>query len=225
MTAEAIGLSKWFGQKVALSDVSVSFGPGVTGLLGPNGAGKTTLLRVLSGLQVPSQGEVRLLGVDPRRDRSVYSTVAMVPEDEAVYPDLSAREFIRLRARLAGVAEFPDRFRLDRSGVEEDGRTFVAVHTHSDTLRILELLNLRERIRLFASSFLALPAIVRATDLGVIMPGHVAREIAAAGDLAVVEPQLPLRDFTVSLHWSRRQQSDPAHRWMRELIAELFHVN
>ena len=105
MTAEAIGLSKWFGQKVALSDVSVSFGPGVTGLLGPNGAGKTTLLRVLSGLQVPSQGEVRLLGVDPRRDRSVYSTVAMVPEDEAVYPDLSAREFIRLRARLAGVED------------------------------------------------------------------------------------------------------------------------
>jgi ABC-2 type transport system ATP-binding protein len=103
MTAQAIGLSKWFGQKVALSDVTVDFGPGVTGLLGPNGAGKTTLLRVLTGLQVPSQGEVRVLGVDPRQDRSVYRRVALVPEDEAVYPDLTARQFVMLRARLASM--------------------------------------------------------------------------------------------------------------------------
>lgn len=100
MTAQAIGLSKWFGQKVALSDVTVDFAPGVTGLLGPNGAGKTTLLRVLTGLQVPSQGAVKVLGVDPRRDRSIYSRIAMVPEDEAVYTDLTAREFISLKARL-----------------------------------------------------------------------------------------------------------------------------
>jgi ABC-2 type transport system ATP-binding protein len=103
MTAQAIGLSKWFGQKVALSDVTVDFGPGVTGLLGPNGAGKTTLLRVLTGLQVPSQGEVRVLGVDPRQDRSVYRRIALVPEDEAVYPDLTARQFVMLRARLASM--------------------------------------------------------------------------------------------------------------------------
>lgn len=100
MSASAIGVSKWFGQKVALSDVTVEFGPGVTGLLGPNGAGKTTLLRVLTGLQVPSQGEVRVLGVDPRRDRSVYRRMALVPEDEAIYPDLSARTFVTLKARL-----------------------------------------------------------------------------------------------------------------------------
>ncbi|HSJ27353.1 MAG TPA: ABC transporter ATP-binding protein [Acidimicrobiia bacterium] len=105
MTVQAIGLSKWFGQKVALSDVTVDFTPGVTGLLGPNGAGKTTLLRVLTGLQVPSQGEVVVLGTDPRRDRSIYRRVALVPEDEAVYPDLTGREFVTLRARLAGCAE------------------------------------------------------------------------------------------------------------------------
>ncbi|HVR33162.1 MAG TPA: ABC transporter ATP-binding protein [Acidimicrobiia bacterium] len=104
MSASAIRVSKWFGQKVALSDVSVEFGPGVTGLLGPNGAGKTTLLRVLTGLQVPSQGEVRVLGVDPRRDRSVYRRMALVPEDEAVYPDLSARSFVTLKARLGQLA-------------------------------------------------------------------------------------------------------------------------
>jgi ABC-2 type transport system ATP-binding protein len=105
MTAQAIGLSKWFGQKVALSDVTVDFSPGVTGLLGPNGAGKTTLLRVLTGLQVPSQGSVSILGVDPRTDRSVYERVAIVPEDEAVYPDLTGRQFVTLKAKLGRCAD------------------------------------------------------------------------------------------------------------------------
>ena len=103
MTVRAIGLSKWFGQKVALSDVTVEFEPGVTGLLGPNGAGKTTLLRVLTGLQVPSQGSVEIHGVDPRRDRRIYERVAVVPEDESVSPDLTARAFLRMRGSLVGV--------------------------------------------------------------------------------------------------------------------------
>ncbi len=108
MTVEAVGLSKWFGQKVAISDVTVSFGPGVTGLLGPNGAGKTTLLRVLCGLQVPSQGTVTILGADPRADRSIYAKVGLVPEDEHVYPDMTARQFIGLKAKLAGVVGVQD---------------------------------------------------------------------------------------------------------------------
>ena len=64
-TVVAANLSKWFGQKVAVSEVNCSFGPGVTGLLGPNGAGKTTLLRVLSGLLSPSAGKAAILGRDP----------------------------------------------------------------------------------------------------------------------------------------------------------------
>ncbi len=50
----------WFGQKVALSELSCSFGPGVTGLLGPNGAGKTTLMRAMTGLLGPNAGTVRV---------------------------------------------------------------------------------------------------------------------------------------------------------------------
>jgi len=99
---------------------------------------------------------------------------------------------------------------------------FVAVRSHSETLRILAMLNLQDRVRLSASHFLALPSIVRATDLGVILPRRLAHDFAAGGAYAVIEPRLPLRDFAVSLHWSRRRQSDPAQRWMRALIAELF---
>lgn len=123
MSLRGIAVSKWFGQKVALSDVTVEFGPGVTGLLGPNGAGKTTLLRVLTGLQVPSQGEVRVLGVDPRVDRAIYSHVAMVPEDEAVYPDLTARRFVELKATLAKV---PDAAAAVDRVIEQVGLTAAA---------------------------------------------------------------------------------------------------
>ena len=100
---EVTELSKWFGQKVAVSEVSIGFDAGVTGILGPNGAGKTTLLRLITGLQVPSQGTVRVLGVDPRKDPGVYSKISLVPEDEAVYPTLTCREFVELNASLAGI--------------------------------------------------------------------------------------------------------------------------
>lgn len=99
---------------------------------------------------------------------------------------------------------------------------FVVVRSHSDTLRILDMLGLQDRIKLFASNFLALPAIVRGTDLAVIMPSQIATQFNAGGGYIVVDPQLPLRDFTVSLHWSRRQHSDPSHLWLRQLIGGIF---
>lgn len=96
-------LSKWFGPKVAVSEVTIGFGPGITGLLGPNGAGKTTLMRVIAGLQRPSQGNVTVLGVDPRANSSIFRDIALVPEDEAIYERMSGRSFVELAARLAKV--------------------------------------------------------------------------------------------------------------------------
>jgi ABC-2 type transport system ATP-binding protein len=102
-TIEVNGLSKWFGNKVAVSELSVNFSPGITGLLGPNGAGKTTMMRVVAGLQVPSQGSVSILGKDPRTDPEIYRKVALVPEDDAVYGHLTARQFVTLTARLSRI--------------------------------------------------------------------------------------------------------------------------
>ncbi|MGH9276565.1 MAG: ABC transporter ATP-binding protein [Acidimicrobiales bacterium] len=104
-TIEVRDVSAWFGQKVALSDLSCSFGPGVTGLLGPNGAGKTTLMRLLSGLLPPSRGRVFVAGGDPRRDTAIRKVLALVPEDEAVPGALTARQLVRYRADLFGVAD------------------------------------------------------------------------------------------------------------------------
>lgn len=97
-------MSKWFGQKVAVSDLSCSFGTGLTGLLGPNGAGKTTLLRVIAGLLQPSDGSVTLLGENPRRKPAVYAAVALVPEEDAVYGFLTARQLVRYAAQLSGTS-------------------------------------------------------------------------------------------------------------------------
>lgn len=99
---------------------------------------------------------------------------------------------------------------------------FVAVRTHADTLRILELLKLQEQVRLTTEHFMVLPAIVKATDLAVIMPRNIALAFAQDGGYAVVEPPLPLRDFAVSLHWSRRFEADAGNRWLREQMVGLF---
>ena len=99
---------------------------------------------------------------------------------------------------------------------------FVAVRTHADTLRILQLLQLEDRLRLTTEHFMVLPAIVKATDLAVVMPRNIAQGFAQDGGYAIVEPPLPLRDFVVSLHWSRRFEADPGNRWLRQAIVALY---
>jgi ABC-2 type transport system ATP-binding protein len=119
-TVDVVNTSVWFGQKVALSELSCSFGPGVTGLLGPNGAGKTTLMRAITGLIPVNQGTVRVEGRNPRSDRSVHARMALVPEDEAVPSGLTARQLVRYVADLQGVTDraAPDRA-LDEVGMLE----------------------------------------------------------------------------------------------------------
>ena len=100
---EVENASKWFGDVVAVSDVTFSLGPGVTALLGPNGAGKSTLLRMLCGLTPPDRGTVRILGADPRKDIAVRGRISIVPQQEAMFEALGAFEFVRLAAVLNGI--------------------------------------------------------------------------------------------------------------------------
>lgn len=99
---------------------------------------------------------------------------------------------------------------------------YVAVRTHSETLRILQQLDLDGRLVLSSAHFLALPAIIARTDLAVVMPEAIARRFVDAKSYALLPTDLPRSRFTVSLHWSRRFESDPAHKWMRDLFVRLF---
>ena len=93
-------ISRWYGNVVAVNDISFEVGHGITGLLGPNGAGKTTLLHMVAGLLAPSAGEVRIDGEPTWRRPQMYRRVGLVPERETVYPYLTGREFVALNAHL-----------------------------------------------------------------------------------------------------------------------------
>ena len=96
-------VSRWYGNVVAVNEISFALGPGVTGLLGPNGAGKTTILHMAAGLLAPSAGQVRLDGEPAWRNPSIYRRLGLVPEREAVPSHLTARQYVELNARLHGL--------------------------------------------------------------------------------------------------------------------------
>ncbi|MGZ4481109.1 MAG: ABC transporter ATP-binding protein [Gaiellales bacterium] len=103
MNAPAIeftGVSRWYGDTVALADVSFTADGGVIGLLGHNGAGKSTTLKLSAGFSTPNSGSVRIFGVDPRRSPDVYRRIGIVPDHSPPWPFLSAREVVELSARL-----------------------------------------------------------------------------------------------------------------------------
>jgi heme exporter protein A len=104
---EVEGLARHYGEREALSDVSLSLREGQTLVVfGPNGAGKTTLLRVLATLLRPHAGSVRVLGSElPQEAWAVRGRLGLLGHEPLLYRELTARENLRFHARLHGVAE------------------------------------------------------------------------------------------------------------------------
>lgn len=192
--------SVWFGAKVALSEVTCSFGPGVTGLLGPNGAGKTTLMRAMTGAMPVNSGAVRVAGRDPRTDRGVQHSIALVPEDEAVPPMLSARGLVGYVADLHGVT---DRGAVDRSlaavgmqdaadrrvggfskGMRQRTKVAAALVTDPQVLVLDEPLNGADPVQRLA--LIQLFARLGAAGRTVIVSSHVLHEVERLADRVIV---------------------------------------
>ena len=96
-TANAHGVTKRFGPKVALAGVDIDLSTGITGLLGPNGAGKTTLLRILATVLPADQGQVNLLGFDPTRGDgrlAVRRRLGYLPQEPGFHRSFTAFEFV-----------------------------------------------------------------------------------------------------------------------------------
>ena len=132
---ELTGVSRWFGNVVAVNDITMSIGPGVTGLLGPNGAGKTTLMAMMSGFLAPSSGTVTLDGQPVWRRTDAYRHIGLVPERELSFGYLTGRQFVRANAdlhRLPDAAAATERILGVVDMVEPAGRR---IDTYSKGMR------------------------------------------------------------------------------------------
>jgi ABC-2 type transport system ATP-binding protein len=99
-TIELRNVSRWYGNVVAVNDVTMVIGPGVTGLLGPNGAGKSTILHMIAGFLAPSRGELSVAGGPSWRNPGVYDRLGLVPERDSVYAFLTGEQFVLASAKL-----------------------------------------------------------------------------------------------------------------------------
>lgn len=151
----------------------------------------------------------------------IHFAIGFLPEvDKTAKVDLLTDRYVLLMRSGHPLAETLGRRSLSLEHLRR--LDLVSVRSHAQTLHILHSLKLEDRIRLVTSTFLALPAIVRTTDLAVLMPQAVAKGFEPAGAFRVFDTRLPAGDFTVALHWSRRHEHVPMLRWGRDLLVNLF---
>jgi ABC-2 type transport system ATP-binding protein len=134
-TIEVEHASRWYGNVVAVNDVTMEVGPGVTGLLGPNGAGKSTLLHMMSGFLAPSIGAVRVDGRPAWHDHDLYRTIGLVPERDAVYGYLTGWQLALASARLHELPRPEDAARRAISMVDLTAAQDRRIDTYSRGMR------------------------------------------------------------------------------------------
>ena len=117
---EFMRASRWYGQVIALNDVTARIEPGVTGLLGPNGAGKSTFLKLAAGQIAPSQGEVKLLGLPAWGSPEAFHRVGLCPETDTFWEGLTGWQFVIALLRLSGFDDAECRQRAEAALTEVD---------------------------------------------------------------------------------------------------------
>ena len=137
--AAAVAISslvKKFGTRAAVDGIDLSLDGGdCLAVFGPNGAGKTTLLRLVAGLLKPTSGDVRLAGVDVRRDAAARARVGIISHQSMLYAPLTVRENLAFTARLYGLEDRDSAIvkALERLGISD--RADSAVRTLSRGLQ------------------------------------------------------------------------------------------
>lgn len=130
MKIEIDGLSKSYGKKKALNNISMEINEGMFGLLGPNGAGKTTLMRILTTLVKKTEGRVSIDGISIEDRNKIRPQVGYLPQEFSVYPGLSVYESLDYLSILSGINDSKKRKRniyelLDKVNLQKQSRTKV----------------------------------------------------------------------------------------------------
>lgn len=114
MELELRHISKRYGKKTAVQNVSLTLTPGVWGLIGANGAGKTTLMRILTGILTPSEGQVLYDGIDTARLGEAYRDVlGYLPQSFGFYPEFTVLDYLEYMATLKGIPRRVYREKID----------------------------------------------------------------------------------------------------------------
>ena len=132
-------LSNWYGDVIALNDISLDIGQNVVGLVGPNGAGKTTLLRLITGQLRPTSGTVEIAGQAVFGNPSILARVGYCPEHDHFYEHMTAHQFVTVMTRLFGFdwQESGERATatLSKVNLDEDSATKRPISSYSKGMR------------------------------------------------------------------------------------------
>lgn len=115
-------VSKWYGPRRAVTDVSFAIEPGeIVGLLGPNGSGKSTIFRMLTGYLVPTSGSIEIAGHDVVAESlAVRRAISYVPEDAPLYDHMRVGEFLHFMAGIKGLRSSAARSAVDAAAERLD---------------------------------------------------------------------------------------------------------
>lgn len=142
---KAENLSKWYGNILGISEISLEITPGVQGLLGPNGAGKSTFLKIATGQLKQNLGKMTVFGEPVYNNYRLFSKVGFCPEYDCYYKDITGWEFILFHARLhcANGKEAPDMAAsaLERVGMRENENKLISAYS----------LGMRQRLKVAVS--------------------------------------------------------------------------
>lgn len=206
----AHALKKSYGSKPALQSVSVTLYPGqFVALLGPNGAGKSTLVQILSGLFVPDQGDLSLLGFDIRKDApKALAGLGVVFQQSSLDLDLSIRANLLFHTDLHGIARKTALERiqagLEQHGLQEQAGTAVRALSGGNRRKVelIRALLHKPRFLLMDEATVGLDpasrhdlmravlALVQAGEVAVLWATHLVDEVAQADRLLVLNKGL-----------------------------------
>lgn len=138
LAIQTSGLSRTFGSFCAVDNVDLRVERGTFyGFLGPNGAGKSTTIKMLTGLLAPTAGRISVLGLDPldaKQSLQIKSQIGVVPEDLALFDNLTGREYLTFVGRMHLMAEKMLRDRIDELlpllSLENDEKKVTLEYSH-----------------------------------------------------------------------------------------------
>lgn len=138
-------LSKWYGNILGISEISVRVGPGIQGLLGPNGAGKSTFLKIASGQLRQNLGTITIFGETVYNNHKLFEKIGFCPEYDCYYKEVTGWEFMIFLAKLHGFKgkEAVDMAgnALERVGMTENARKLISAFS----------LGMRQRLKVASS--------------------------------------------------------------------------